>query len=94
MTKKQDHIVYEYICDICGCSSKSDSDYWANNYNGGAVTIAEDGLNGVDTRNWEHLCRSCRKEIQDAVDAVAKKRGGADWWKRTVGHKSQERSKP
>jgi hypothetical protein len=90
MSKEQSHVVYKFTCDLCGYKQQPCDDYWANNFGGGAVTIAEDGMNGVDTRNWEHLCRSCRKEIQDAVDAVAVKRGGKEWWKRTVGHKSSE----
>lgn len=81
MSKVEKYKVYEYTCDLC--QKKDDSDYWANNFNGGAVTIAEDGVNGLDIMNWEHLCRSCRKAIQDAVDKVALKRGGGKWRERT-----------
>ena len=91
MSKKVSHTIYVYTCDLCGYEQQPRDDYWANNFSGGAVTIVEDGMNGSEIRNWEHLCRSCRKEIQDAVDAVAKKRGGPEWWKRTVVFKSTEK---
>ncbi len=80
MSKKEKYTVYEYTCDLCQQGDRCD--FWANNFKGGAVTIAEDGMNGVDSRNWEHLCRSCRKAIQDAVDAVLVARGGPKWWER------------
>lgn len=84
MSKKEKYKVYEYTCDLCGRTSSQDSDFWANNFNGGVCTIAEDGMNGRDSRAWEHLCRGCRKEIQDAIDAVLVKRGGEKWWERTM----------
>lgn len=82
MSKEQKHIVYKYTCDLCGMSSEKDVDFWANNYNGGMCNIVEDGMNGADLVNFENLCRSCRKEIQDAVRAVLVKRGGDKWYDR------------
>jgi len=67
--------VYRYICDLCGDSSDHWRDYWAHNFNGGVVTICEDGFNGRDLWSWEHLCPRCRVEIEKAVGVVVKARG-------------------
>ncbi len=80
MSKKEKYIVYEYTCDLCQQGDRCD--FWANNFNGGSCDIVEDGLNGKDLVNFEHLCRSCRKDIQDAVRAVMVKRGGDKWYDR------------
>ncbi len=80
MSKKVIYEVYEYTCDLCGRVWRPD--YWADNAAGGSCNIVEDGTNGGDLVNFEHLCRSCRKEIQDAVQAVMVKRGGNNWYDR------------
>lgn len=80
MSKVQKYIVYEYTCDLCQKGDKTD--FWANNFNGGVCTIVEDGMNGADLVNFEHLCRSCRKDIQDAIRAVLVQRGGDKWYDR------------
>lgn len=87
MAKRERYTVYEYTCDLCGYVQQPCDDFWANNFSGGSCTIVEDGMNGTDTRAWEHLCRTCREEIQKAIDVVLVKRGGADWCKHTINHK-------
>lgn len=72
--KKALYQVYEYTCDLCGYVWRPD--YWANNANGGKCDIVEDGTNGKEFYIWEHLCRDCRKAIEDTVRAAVKTREG------------------
>jgi hypothetical protein len=68
MSQRKLYEVYEYTCDLCGFVWQPS--YWADNAAGGSCTIVEDGINGAQFLTWKNLCRSCRKEIQDAVRHV------------------------
>lgn len=92
MSKKVLYEVYEYTCDLCG--NVWQPDYWADNANGGICNIAEDGLNGTDRFKWEHLCRECRLQIQEAVaGVVVRRRPQTRVLKCACGHDSSQHTK-